>query len=67
MTQNTNQYVAILAGGNELTFIAKNRNSAINIARGTIQNNVLSLKRKFKSGKLGVELLDSFTDKIMRL
>ena len=67
MTQNANQYVAILAGGNELTFIAKNRNSAINIARGTIQNNVLSLKRKFKSGKLGVELLDSFTDKIMRL
>lgn len=67
MTQNANQYVAILAGGNELTFIAKNRNSAINIAKGTIQNNVLSLKRKFKSGKLGVELLDSFTDKIMRL
>ena len=67
MTQNTNQYVAILDSGNELIFIAKNRNNAINIARGTIQNNVLSLKRKFKSGKLGVELLDSFTDKIMRL
>ena len=67
MTQNTNQYVAILDGGNELTFIAKNRNTAINIAREIIQNNVLSLRRKFKSGKLGVELLDSFTDKIMRL
>ena len=67
MTQNTNQYVAILDGGNELTFIAKNRNNAINIAREIIQNNVLSLRRKFKSGKLGVELLDSFTDKIMRL
>ena len=65
--KQSNQYVALLEGGNEITFVAKTRNQATNIARFTIQNNVLSLKRKFKTGRLGVELLESFTEKIMRI
>ena len=53
-----NTYICIEAEGQTFPIIARTGNEAHNIARRTLRKaNVISIRRIFKSGKLGKEIL----------
>ena len=53
-----NTYICINNEGQTLSIIARTGNEAHNIARRTLRKaNVISIRRIFKSGKLGKEIL----------
>ena len=53
-----NTYICIDAEGQTFPIIARTGNEALNIARRTLRKaNVISIRRIFKSGKLGKEIL----------
>ena len=53
-----NTYICIDAEGQTFPIIARTGNEAHNIARRTLRKaNVISIRRIFKSGKLGKEIL----------
>ena len=53
-----NTYICIDAEGQTFPIIAHTGNEAHNIARRTLRKaNVISIRRMFKSGKLGKEIL----------
>ena len=53
-----NTYICIDAEGQTFPIIARTGNEAHNIARTTLRKaNVISIRRIFKSGKLGKEIL----------
>ena len=53
-----NTYICINNEGQTLSIIARTGNEAYNIARRTLRKaNVISIRRIFKSGKLGKEIL----------
>lgn len=53
-----NTYVCINSEGQTISIIARTGNEAHNIARGILKNaNIISVRRVFKSGKLGKEIL----------
>ena len=53
-----NTYICINAEGQTLSIIARTGNEAHNIAKGFLRNvNIVSVRRVFKSGKLGKEIL----------
>lgn len=54
----TNTYICTNAKGQTISIIARTGNEAHNIARNLLRNeNVISVRRVFKSGKLGKEIL----------
>ena len=53
-----NTYICIDAEGQTFPIMARTGNEAHNIARRTLRKaNVISIRRMFKSGKLGKEIL----------
>ena len=53
-----NTYICINNEGQTLSIIARTGNEAHNIAKGFLRNaNIVSVRRVFKSGKLGKEIL----------
>ena len=53
-----NTYVCINSEGQTLSIIARTGNEAHNIARRVLRKaNIMSVRRVFKSGKLGKEIL----------
>lgn len=53
-----NTYICIDAEGQTFPIIARTGNEAHNIAKKTLRKaNVMSIRRVFKSGKLGKEIL----------
>lgn len=53
-----NTYICINAEGQTFPIIARTSNEAHNIARRTLRKaNIVSVRRMFKSGKLGKEIL----------
>ena len=53
-----NTYICIDAGGQAFPIIARTGNEAHNIAKRTLRKtNIVSVRRVFKSGKLGKEIL----------
>lgn len=53
-----NTYICIDAEGQTFPIIARTGNEAHNIAKRTLRKaNVMSIRRVFKSGKLGKEIL----------
>lgn len=54
----TNTYICINTEGQALPIIAHTRNEAYNIVKRTLRNaNIVSIRREFKSGRLGKEIL----------
>lgn len=54
----TNTYICIDAEGQAFPIIARTGNEAHNIAKRTLRKaNIVSVRRVFKSGKLGKEIL----------
>lgn len=54
----TNTYVCINSEGQTISIIARTGNEAYNIARGILKKaDIISVRRVFKSGKLGKEIL----------
>ena len=54
----TNTYICINTEGQALPIIARTGNEAYNIVKGVLRNaNIVSVRREFKSGKLGKEIL----------
>lgn len=54
----TNTYVCINSEGQTTSIVARTGNEAYNIARGVLRNeNIISVRRVFNSGKLGKEIL----------
>ena len=53
-----NTYICINTEGQTLPIIARTGNEAYNIVKRVLRNaNIVSVRRKFKSGKLGKEIL----------
>lgn len=53
-----NSYICVNNANQSITIIARTGNEAHNIAKGFLKNaNIVSVRRVFKSGKLGKELL----------
>ena len=53
-----NTYICIDAEGQTFPIIVRTSNEAHNIAKGFLRNaNIVSVRRVFKSGKLGKEIL----------
>lgn len=54
----TNTYICINTEGQMLPIIARTGNEADNIVKRVLRNaNIVSVRREFKSGKLGKEIL----------
>lgn len=54
----TNAYICINTEGQTFPIIARTGSEAHNIVKRTLRNaNIISVRRKFKSGKLGKEIL----------
>lgn len=63
-----NSYICVNNANQSITIIARTGNEAFNIARSFLKNaNIISVRRVFKSGKLGNEILKSKTDEMRRM
>ncbi len=69
MTRTTaNNYVAITEDNQTLTFVARNATEARHKTRAMLwKMGVISVRRVFKSGELGNEILKSKTDEMRRM